>query len=81
MPDFRFDVKYKIDGKVNPKTQKHEFIGEYGWQLKWSESDLGFKLENPHWKTVTGKIAIMYRDSSPSKNIHQKTRIIFLDFF
>ena len=70
MSAFRFDVKYKIDGKVNPKTQKHEFIGEYGWQLKWSESDLGFKLQNPHWENVTGKVPRVHGHVCPC----EKTR-------
>ena len=52
---FRFDAKYKINGKVNPNTKKHEFNGEYGWQLKWSDSDLGFRLQNPNIENVIGK--------------------------
>ena len=40
---------------MNPNTKKHEFNGEYGWQLRWSESDLGFRLENPN-HNVTGSV-------------------------
>ena len=52
---FRFDAKYKINGTVNPNTKEHEFNGEYGWQLKWSDSDLGFRLQNPNFENVVGK--------------------------
>ena len=27
-------------------AEKHIFIGETGWELKWSQPYLGFKLEN-----------------------------------
>ena len=39
---------------MNATSKKHEFIGEYGWQLRWSESDSGFKLENSKIKNVIG---------------------------
>ena len=42
---------------MNATSKKHEFIGEYGWQLRWSESDSGFKLENSKIKNVIGNNA------------------------
>ena len=43
----RFDVRYKIKGQVNSESKKHEFVGEYGWEMKWSEPNNGFMLQNP----------------------------------
>ena len=45
---------------MNATSKKHEFIGEYGWLLRWSESDSGFKLENSKMKNVIGNIIPTY---------------------
>jgi hypothetical protein len=33
-------------------ADKHVFIGETGWELKWSQAYLGFKLENSNQPNV-----------------------------
>lgn len=38
-------MRYKIKGLVNGTSLKHEFIGEYGWEMKWSSSFNGFIIE------------------------------------
>ena len=57
----RFDVRYKIKGQVNSESKKHEFVGEYGWEMKWSEPNNGFMLQNPK---VQGTKAIFKMYSS-----------------
>ena len=51
----RFDVRYKIKGQIDSESRKHEFVGEYGWELKWSKPNNGFILQNPK---VDGTVAI-----------------------
>ncbi len=48
-------MRYKIKGQVNSESKRHEFVGEYGWELKWSKSNNGFMLHN---SKIEGTVAI-----------------------
>ncbi len=48
-----FDVKYKIKGNVSAESRKHEFIGEYGWEIKWFNDVNGFLLSSSDKPDVT----------------------------
>ena len=57
----RFDVNYKFD--INVETNGyHEFFGERGWTLHWSEKYKGFILDKPLGSTLDNIIAV-YNDT------------------
>ena len=58
----RFDVKYKFDIEVETNGY-HEFFGERGWTLHWSETYKGFILDNPLGYLLNDDVIAIYNDT------------------